>query len=485
MNEMKQMASSFGARISAPPPIRWTVEAAAHLLRRAGFGGEPAEISALHALGLDAAVERFLEKREDDVLPTVPDFSVRQNLFRMAAGAEEPWLGAPPELEQKPLAEPALKNNELETEIRAWWLARMLRTQNPLLEKMTLFWHGHFATSITKVDDPLLMWRQNLTLRQHALGDFRLLVKAISRDPAMMIYLDVERNGKKKPNENFARELMELFTLGIGNYSEEDIQQAARAFTGYKLKPLTREFQFIEREHDRGQKQFMGWLSDYDGDQIIDRILDRPPCAHFICTKLWRFFASEELDASRIASLAQTLRANQYQLKPVLRELFGCPEFYSARALHSQIKSPVQFFVQTARSLGVEPSTGGGWQSQLRQLSQTLFAPPNVKGWDGGKTWISTQTLLLRYNCAEIFLRPGKKNSRESVNIAALVPKRARFDPELLVDQLAFRLFQRGLDPKLLQTFLDFIEPHRADLNDQIVRNLLQLMMSTPQFQVA
>ncbi|MDP9290879.1 MAG: DUF1800 domain-containing protein [Verrucomicrobiota bacterium] len=435
-------------------------------------------------LGLEAAVERFLEWRDDEPLPSVPDFSIRPSLFRMAAAADEPWLGMPPEIEQKPLVEPALKNYELETEVRAWWLERMLRTQNPLLEKMTLFWHGHFATSIAKVGDPLLMWTQNLTLRHHALGDFGALVKAISRDPAMMIYLDVERNGKNKPNENFARELMELFTLGIGNYSEEDIQQAARAFTGYRLKPVTRDFQFIEREHDHGQKFFMGWISDYEGDEIIDRILDRPACAQFICTKLWRFFASEDLDAGRIASLAQTLRENRYKLKPVLRELFTCPEFYSARALQSQIKSPVQFFVQTARSLGVEPSTAGTWQGQLRQLGQTLFAPPNVKGWDGGKTWISTQTLLLRYNCAEISLRPGNKSSREFVNIAVLAPKSVRTDPELLVNQLAFRLFQRSLDPKLLQTFLDFIEPHRGDLNDQIVRNLLQLMISTPQFQV-
>jgi uncharacterized protein (DUF1800 family) len=460
----------------------WNSSTAAHLLCRAGFGGPPSEIEKLRGLGLDGAVDFLLEIREESELAATPDFDLRFGMLQIAAAAEPPWLGVTPDPESV-LRVARMKDGEIENGVRSWWLRRKILTPNPLREKMTLFWHGHFATSNRKVNAPFLMWVQNATLRSHALANFGLMTKAISRDPAMMIFLDLERSDKKHPNENFARELMELFTLGIGNYTEEDIQQAARAFTGYRLDPA-RNFKFVARDHDEGQKHFMGWLSNYDGDEIIDRIIARPACAKFICLKWWRFFADEELpDGDTIEQLATIFRDNNFELKPVLRALFRSSRFYSAAAMCRQIKSPVQWFVQTARSLELDPPTGEPVQAFLRQMGQTLLAPPSVKGWDGGRNWISTQTLLLRYNSAEIFVRDRKKNA-QGLNVQAISPFERRADPDVLVDDLAARLFLQPLDPLLRRAFLDYLEPHRSRPDDQTVRGLLQLMMSTPQFQV-
>ena len=229
--------------------------------------------------------------------------------------------------------------------------ARMKETRAPLVEKMTLFWHGHFATSAQKVKNAYWMWRQNETFRRNALGNFKTLLHEISRDPAMMIYLDLAQSQKQHPNENWAREVMELFTLGIGHYSESDIRESARAFTGYQINFRNQQFRFVPEEHDSGRKNFLGQSGRFSGDDILDLIVQQPACPELIGRKLCRFFVADEPAPPLVGAVASSLRQNNFELRPVLEELFRSAEFYSERVIRAQIKSPVQFLVQSCKLL--------------------------------------------------------------------------------------------------------------------------------------
>lgn len=464
------------------PPLQrqqWDLQKAAHLLNRAGFGGPPGTIEALYTLGFQSAVESLLDFKDDAALFPLPDFKSPASPFALAV---EPWLDTPLETATR-LKTPQIQNYEQIQRMRTWWLDRMQRTPNPLREKMTLFWHGHFATGFQKVNDAFLMWQQNELFREHALGNFGGLVKAVSRDPAMMIYLDLHNSNKAHPNENFARELMELFTLGIGHYTEQDIQQAARTFTGYRIDPVDKcSFQFNGNAHDDGVKTFMGEQENFVGDWIIDKILAQPACAKFIVRKLWKFFAFEHPADALVERLAAAFRDGNYELRPLMREIFSCAEFYSAETMFAQIKSPVQWAVQTARSLEMKLPLKQVL-FPLQQMGQVLFAPPNVKGWDGGPAWINTQTLLARYNLSQTFLSSGGQPD-ERLNLQKIAPPALRADPKNLVTQLALRLFQRPPDAHAMKSFTGFLEAQKPPVNDETIRNLLHVMMSTPQFQL-
>lgn len=483
-------------------PRQWDVTKAAHLLNRAGFGGSPGQIEALHAMGFDKAVASILDAPDDakqfprpaDINP-VDALALRQQVMML------------PEEQRKQ------KQQELQKQQRgdmlglvAWWLDRMAQTPNPLREKMTLFWHGNFATSVQKVKQAYLMWQQNDTLRQQALGNFGDLAKAVSRDPAMMIYLDTRESKKEHPNENFARELMELFMLGIGNYTEEDIQNSARAFTGYKIDPRDGTFRYAPFQHDNGVKTFFGQSGKFDGDDIINLILQKPACAQFITRKLWAFFAYENPKPELVAQLGESFRGHQYGIKPMMEEIFRSGEFYSPRAIRMQIKSPVQWMVQTSKILETDMPPPVVAANALRQMGQMPFAPPNVKGWDGGKAWITTSTLLFRYNLSNFELsngaltiqamnkiaaadkaagRPAREvQNRKPVDLAKIAPPELRADPEKLVSSLTFRLYQSPLSAKETRPYLDFLKEKNNDTSDQTVRELLHLMMSTPQYQL-
>jgi len=395
-------------------------------------------------------------------------------------------------------------------DLRRWWLDRMMNGSAPLLEKMTLFWHGHFATSVEKVRDAYWMWLQNDTLRRNAFGAFSSLTRKISRDPAMMIYLDLQQSRKEHPNENWARELMELFTVGIGNYSENDVREAARAFTGYRIDFTTQQFRFAPAQQDRGNKTFMGRIGPLGGDEIIDILVAKPACAQFIGRKLWRFFVEDEPSPQTVDLVAKTIRSHNFELRAVLREIFNSELFYSERAMGAQIKSPVQYVVQTARLLEAQLPSPLASQNALRQMGQTLFAPPNVKGWDGGKAWITTSTLLFRYNFANYLINgdeilpanamavrrkaggPGfgraqsepEQMRREPIAVSKLAPMELRDQSNDLVDLLGARLFPMPLAQKERQTFVQYVEARRPNTDDATVRGLLHLMMSTPQFQL-
>lgn len=353
------------------------------------------------------------------------------------------------------------------------------------------------------------MWRQNDTLRRNALGNFIALTKEVSRDPAMMIYLDLPQSRREHPNENWARELMELFTVGIGNYSEQDVRESARAFTGYRLDLATQEFRFMRKQHDEGPKSFLDRRGNFNGDDVIDILAKQPACSQFIGKKLCRFFVNDDPPPALVEAVTETLRAHNFHMKPVLREVFSSEEFYSTTNRRSQIKSPTQFIVQTCKVLGCEQPASPIAQGALRQMGQLLFAPANVKGWDGGKSWISTSTLLFRNNFANYLingdeLSPGVGNGkggdrgvkagaraaiaqkfhREPINVSAIVPPEARLDPDKLLAELSERIFQTAVPVLDREKFTKFLADREDEVSDATVRGLLHLMMSTPDYQL-
>ncbi len=293
--------------------------------------------------------------------------------------------------------------------LEQWWAERMLRTNRPLEEKLLLFWHGHFATSSEKVADYRLMLQQLETMRLHASGNFADLLTAVSKTPAMLIYLDGNQNVKGQFNENFAREIMELFALGLDQYTEEDIKEAARAFSGWTNAGPT--FVFTQDGHDPSEKHVFGRAGHYNGDDIIALILDHPACARFIARKLHKFFVRGDRTPDLEDRLAAVLRDNGYQLKPLLRTIFLSRDFYSAASMGEMIKSPVHFVVSTYRKLGLEKlPTVPDFRESTVALGQELFFPPNVSGWngdkDGGAAWINPGMFLNRANFAHAVLFP-------------------------------------------------------------------------------
>jgi uncharacterized protein (DUF1800 family) len=295
------------------------------------------------------------------------------------------------------------------SEVRGWWLNEMVSTPAPLVERMTLFWHNHFTSGRQKVRFPQLMYRQNALLREHALGNFATLLHAASKDPAMIIYLDAASNRRGRPNENFAREVMELFTLGEGHYSETDIREAARAFTGWSLDGQ-REFIMRRGLHDGGEKTVLGRSGRFEGDDVLDILLAQRRTAEFIVEKLWREFVSPEPQPSEVARIAAVFRDSGYEVRTALRELLLSPAFWAPGNRASLIKSPAEYVAGMLRQFAVPVANGMPYAAAMVGMGQTLFDPPNVKGWPGGESWINAATLLTRKQFAERLLRVDERS---------------------------------------------------------------------------
>jgi uncharacterized protein (DUF1800 family) len=304
----------------------------------------------------------------------------------------------------------ALESNDIER-LKAWWLYCVLNDQDVLREKLTLFWHGHFATSNRKVGSIAFMFQQNELLRKHALGNFADMLTGIITDPAMLIWLDGASSNKKRPNENFAREFLELFTVGVGHYTEKDIREAARAFTGWgrtaNNQPYNEApaFQFNPAQFDDGVKTFLKQTGAWKPADIVRITLEQPTCAEFICRKLYRFFVSEakEPPLAILQPLAQEFRSSRYSIKHVMEVILRSRHFYSPPVIRQRIKNPIEYSAGLVRMLDMVR------QKNVRLLAmaaacdregQELFAPPNVKGWDGGRTWVNSTTVLERGNWA-------------------------------------------------------------------------------------
>ncbi len=403
----------------------WSRVHAGHLLARAGFAALPAKVEASLQIGPEQTVGKLLEFRHHSVAYPSPSWLTPDSDFQLR------WLLREYTAEERRERRRAM-NREYTREVRElrhWWIERMRNSSYPLQEKLTLFWHGHFATSFVKVRSPYALYSQNKMLRSHAAGSWRAMLQAVARDPAMLIYLDNAVSRRRQPNENFAREFMELFTLGEGRYSEEDIREAARAFTGLALDQERTRFAFYEREHDAGEKSFMGKSGHFGADDIIDIILEHKESAHFITRKLATFFMGVEPSELLVDTLAHELRRSEWDLAASLRILFLSEEFYAPYVVRSQIKSPVQWLVGSCQILDRPIPPAAISEMMLLELGQELFAPPNVKGWDGGYAWISTTTLSRRNSFAE-WLIEGRNASGMSNSVRRRIEEGA-FEPTL------------------------------------------------------
>ena len=371
----------------------WCESAARHLLNRAGFGIPEGRVGSLYRLGAAAAVDDMVDYEAipaDRPMPAMlidPMSPKRRRELLKGFSVEE---------RRKETAKWRQEERKAVQQLKAWWIERIATTPRPLEEKMTLFWHGHFATSAQKVQSSYHTFQLNDVFRTHATGNFKALTIAVGQSPNMLRYLDNARSTKHKPNENWARELMELFTMGVGTYSEDDIKHSARAFTGWAADH--KEFQYRENVHDSGPKRFLGREGDFDGWDIMDIIFDQPVTAEFISRKLWTHFAYEHPEPEIVQTLAATLRENNYELKPVLRQIFASQAFYSEKSMGGLIKSPTQFVVQLTHDLKLDSPPYALMARATAQLGQDLFYPPNVKGWDGNRAWINANSLLIRYN---------------------------------------------------------------------------------------
>lgn len=374
----------------------WDLAKARHLLNRAGFGVPHSLAVRLADMGPEGAVDYLLNY---DAIPSnfpEPDF-LEPALSYKERNEQRKGLSDDEKRELQRKWQRA--ERESVQRLKGWWIQRMRVTPRPLEEKMALLWHGHFATSAQKVKPSQHNYEMYEVFRTHGTGSFKTLVTEVGQSRCMLRYLDNDRSTKKKPNENWARELMELFTLGQGQYTEDDIKESARSFTGWSTDG--REFRFNVANHDTGTKTFLGQTGDFDGWDIIDVLHEQPALGNFICGKIWKYFAAEELDRDTVAGMADTFRTNQYELKPVLRQLFLSEAFYSDGVVGTQVKSPAQLVVELTHDLGLTTVPPNAMVRAMASLGQDILQPPNVKGWDGNRAWINANTLLIRYNLPE------------------------------------------------------------------------------------
>jgi uncharacterized protein (DUF1800 family) len=437
---------------------------AAHLLRRAGFGGTPADIAAFAQLDAQRAVDALFHATDPD--GTFVDY--------------------PPELS-------TLTNQQYgqrKTAVQLWWLDRMLRTRRQLAEKMVLFWHNHFATAVSK-SPPEMMARQLDLFRMQGLGNFRTLLASVTCDPAMLVWLDNRYNTKQHPNENYAREVMELFTLGLGNYSEDDVRAGARAFTGWTLKNGAALYR--PELHDDGVKTFLGRTGTFGSDDAIDIIVEQPVHQRFIARKLLEAFVYSDPEPELTEALAAVYALSGYDLAKTVGAIIRSNVFYSARAYRSEPKSPIEFAVGTLRTIGattVPPNLPG----VLARMGQEPINPPTVKGWDGGPAWINTSTMLARFNFVNALIATNAGRPAPNVNPDLLVREAGGFDAPRIVELLVSSSLQDDVTSDVRATLVDYLDgttaaaeaqapsmqPFGAENYQEKIRGVVALTLNLP-----
>ena len=484
------------------PAKRFGTRAARHLLRRAGFGGGPAEVAALRDRGRDGAIRHLLAYRRiaADNLPAPPvNPDVVRPLTREERRARRVArkTGDREALERIRAAyrRRRRRDRRMFRDLQQWWLEVMLETPRPMEEKLTLLWHDHFATGYRSVRDAYLLFQQNRMLRRHAAGNFQTLAKRIVRDPAMIKYLDNHRNRKGHPNENLARELMELFTLGEGQYTERDIKEAARALTGYGFRD--NGFRFRHELHDHGMKRILGRRGRFDGDDLVRILLKREACSQWLAYKLYNHFVADVPAAPEripswarrvILDLAALLRRHDYALEPVLATLLRSRHFYEPRIVGQKIKSPAQLLVGAMREIDAPPRSSRALIRAMRGMGQRLFQPPSVAGWDGGRAWITTSTLFVRQNaCAYLITGRHPVGGREQGQpydpspLLAALPSR---DPEAVAHALIDALIGEAISRARREPVIRFARDKGPRLANDDVVGLLVLIMAMPEYQL-
>lgn len=491
------------------PKERFGYEQARHLLWRAGFGGTPEQINTLASWGPERAVAHIVDF--DAVAYETPESDLFDpDIMRPLSPEEQRELRlARANQNEDVVARFRVREQQAEREdrrqirqVQQWWLTRMIESPRPLEEKLTLFWHGHFATSYRTIENSYHMYMQNQLFRSHAAGNFGDLLFRIIRDPAMLAYLDNNNSRRGNPNENLARELMELFSLGVGNYTERDIKEGARALTGYTFNDD--EFLFLEANHDNGSKNILGKRGALDGDGFVTAILESRACSRFICTKLYRYFVSDvPLDWNSIPrqhrtvieQMASTMLSGRYAIRPTLARLFLSEHFYSPSIMNQQIKSPVELVVGAMRSLHTPARDLTILVEALDLMGQNIMFPPSVKGWDGGRSWINTSTFFVRQNILA-FLLTGKKPvgydalaNQQVYESEKLIdwlhendPAAAR-DPERVVDFL-LRLTLGSSPASARESLTSFINANGGNVNRDMITAVLLIITAMPEYQI-
>ncbi|MBW8362057.1 MAG: DUF1800 domain-containing protein [Kaistella sp.] len=446
-----------------------------HLLLRAGFGSNLSQIENLAGRSLteiwkNLAADYPFKPLELKVAPENVEY---QQIAKLDAEAKKTFLQ---------------KNRKSNQEINLAFFDQMVYSEDQLREKMAFFWHGHFATRIVNSRFNLQLLN---TIREKALGNFGDLLRAVSQTPAMLQFLNNQQNKKGHPNENFAREVMELFTLGRGNYTEKDVQEGARAFTGWSFLP---DGSFFERpkQHDFGAKTFLGKTGNFDGNDVLNIILDQKACARFIVTKIYQFFVNEKPDANIIEHLSGRFYASKYDLKDLMTEIFTAKWFYSPENIGAKIKSPIELMAGIMRILPMQIEKPENLIVYQKLLGQMLLYPPNVAGWPSGKAWIDSSTLMLRLQIPQIWsgLRPlefkpksdddvemGMKNAQNYKNFK---------NPNISIDWLAVEEVFKDKEPItiLLQKSKSLSEKTSEQFSNNSVQQKIINLMSTPEFQL-
>ena len=420
--------ASIGAQAS--PPDRMSDAQARYFLLRTGFAPDQTEVDALTGQSARQAVSDVIGKAQTaQALHAAPEFTAQPAPvpYRLLNGKDE----------QQAWRQQQLREG---LELKTWWLREMIDSPTPLAERMTLFWHSHFATSQQKVLRAQAMWQQHLLLRHGALGNFRSLLHAVAKDPAMLVYLDGANSRKEAPNENFAREVMELFTLGEasqgGQYTEQDIREAARAFTGWSVERDDFSFKLRPGFHDMGDKTLLGRRGNLDGDAALDAMLDQPAAARFIVGKLWKEFVSPVPDKVSVERIARHFQASGYDIGTALSDLFMSDAFWAESNRGSLIKSPVDLVVGTLRQFDFSYTDATPFALKATQLGQNLLAPPNVKGWPGQNDWINASTLLERKRFTEQLFRVVERKAGPTMATARMGPESGGTDQGLMMQPM-------------------------------------------------
>ena len=392
-----RLAVVVGILSLAPLAVGWALsyEDARHLVARSGFGANPAEVNRLLPLDRAAAVDLLLREAGPPV-PIAPPAWV-------AAPKPGYWDQANWTAEQKNQFN-EVRRGEIR-QLKTWWLAAMVSTPSPLTERMVLFWHNHFTSGFEGINWSHMLYDQNALFRAHALGSYRDLLARVIRDPMMLRYLDNINNGRGRPNENFARELLELFSLGEGAYSEQDVREVARSFTGWTLD-RAKNYSFVANrgQHDDGVKTVFGQSGRFDGQDVVNLLLAQPEAVRFLVAKLWREFVSDRPDEAEVERLAALFRVGDYDLKGVLWSLFLSPAFWAEANRATLIKSPIDLVVGTIRTFDLPVADLESLPLMAKRLGQDVFDPPNVKGWPGETRWVTPNGLLLRHQTVDRLL---------------------------------------------------------------------------------
>ena len=446
-----------------------------HLLLRAGFGANLSQIKNLDQVSLTEIWKKLATN--DPLIPIQlkeagPDFDYQQ-LSKMDAEVKK---------------EVQKKNRRSNLEINLKFLNQMVHSEDQLREKMAFFWHGHFATRVVNSRFNLQLLN---TIREKSLGNFGDLLKAVSQSPAMLQFLNNQQNKKGHPNENFAREVMELFTLGRGNYTEKDVQEGARAFTGWSFLP---DGSFFERprQHDFGPKTFLGKTGNFDGNDALNIILEQKGTAKFIVTKIYKFFVNEKINPGIIEHLSDQFYDSKYDIKKLMTEIFTSKWFYNEENIGTKIKSPIELMAGIMRTLPMELEKPENLIVYQKLLGQMLLYPPNVAGWPSGNSWIDSSTLMLRLQIPQIWsgLRPLELEAKTDDDVEMglknnQMRNKGFKNPNIIID---WNLVESTFKNKNISDYLLQTKSSNEKIIDQFSDSSLKLkiinVMSTPEFQL-